>query len=41
MWAVPAPHLPNDGKANMRSTSPGEINPVRADKWARMRPVWR
>jgi hypothetical protein len=37
---VPAPHLPNDGKANMRSTSPGEINKVRADKFARMRPNW-
>ena len=37
---APAPHLPNDGKANMRSTSPGEINKVRADKFARMRPAW-
>ena len=41
LWAVPAPHLQNDGKANITSTSPGEINPVRVDKWARMRPVWR
>jgi len=39
---VPAPHLPNDGKAgpSVRSDSPGVINPVRTDQWARMRPAW-
>ena len=41
--AVPAPHLPNDGKAgpSVRSDSPYSINTVRADKWARMRPAWK
>ena len=38
---APAPHLPNDGKANMRSTSPGEIDKKRVDKFARMRPQWK
>ena len=40
---VPAPHLPNDGKAGptVRSDSPGTINKRRADQWARMRPVWK
>jgi hypothetical protein len=37
---VPAPHLPNDGKAGpqAKSDSPGVINKRRADQWARMRP---
>lgn len=40
---VPAPHLPNDGKAGptVRSDSPGQINQKRADQWARMKPSWR
>jgi hypothetical protein len=38
---TPAPHLVNDGKANMRSTSPGEINQRRVDQFARMRPGWK
>jgi len=37
---TPAPHLPNDGKANLRSTSPGEINPRRVDQFSRLRPQW-
>jgi hypothetical protein len=37
---IPAPHLPNDGKSNMRSTSPLEFNARRADQFARMRPAW-
>lgn len=38
---APRPHLPNDGKADMRSTSPGEIDQKRVDKFARMRPQWK
>ena len=40
---VPAPHLPNDGKAGptVKSDSPGVINQKRADQWARMRPGWK
>jgi hypothetical protein len=39
--AAPAPHLPNDGKANMRSTSPQALDKRRVDQMARMRPVWK
>jgi len=38
---VPTPHLVNDGKANIKSTSPGEINKRRVDQFARMRPQWQ
>ena len=38
---TPAPHLVNDGKANMRSDAPGELNVRRADAMAYLRPVWR
>lgn len=40
---VPAPHLPNDGKAGptVKSDSPGQINQRRADQWAPMKPKWR
>jgi hypothetical protein len=40
---VPAPHLPNDGKAgpNVRSDSPMQINQARQDQMARMKPSWR
>lgn len=38
---APAPHLPNDGKANMRSTSPLEINKRRSAQFARIAPTWR
>lgn len=37
---VPPPHLPNDGKANMRSTSPGEIDQRRAAQLKRLKPAW-
>lgn len=40
-YAAPAPHLPNDGKANIRSTSPMSLDKRRMDQVARMRPVWR
>jgi hypothetical protein len=39
--AAPAPHLPNDGKANMRSTSPMSLDKRRVDQMARMRPAWK
>lgn len=40
---VPAPHLPNDGKAGptARSDSPMLVNAARQDQMARMRPSWR
>jgi hypothetical protein len=38
---APAPHLPNDGKANMRSTSPMALDKQRVDQMARMRPAWK
>lgn len=38
---MPAPHLPNDGKANMRSTSPMSLDKRRTDQMARMRPNWK
>ena len=41
MQLVPAPHLPNDGKANMRSTSPGEIDQRRAAQLKRLKPAWQ
>ena len=39
--AAPAPHLPNDGKANMRSTSPLSLDKHRVDQMARMRTPWK
>ena len=39
--AAPAPHLPNDGKANMRSTSPMSLDKQRVDQMARMSPAWK
>lgn len=40
---VPAPHLPNDGKAGptVKSDSPMQINQARQDQMARMKPQWR
>ncbi len=40
---VPAPHLPNDGKAgpSVRSDSPYNINKVRVEQMSRMRPQWK
>lgn len=41
MEMVPAPHLPNDGKANTVSTSPGEVNKVRVNQLSRLKPRWQ
>lgn len=38
---TPAPHLVNDGKANMVSDSPGTINTHRANALAYLKPVYR
>jgi len=38
---VPAPHLPNDGKANTVSTSPGEIDQRRVNQLSRLKPRWQ
>ena len=38
---VPAPHLPHDGKANLRSTSIGEINKIRSSQLKSLVPSWR
>ena len=37
---TPAPHLVNDGKANMRAGEPGTINTRRADMLNYLKPVW-
>lgn len=37
---VPAPHLVNDGKANMRSDSPANIDERRAQRLSYLRPRW-
>jgi hypothetical protein len=39
--SAPAPHLPNDGKANMRSTSPMALDKRRVDQMSRMRTPWK
>jgi hypothetical protein len=38
---VPAPHLVNDGKANMRSDSPANLDVRRANMLTYLKPVWR
>lgn len=38
---TPAPHLVNDGKANLRADQPGQLNPKRASQLLNMRPRWR
>lgn len=40
---VPAPHLPNDGKAGptVKSDSPGQINQRRAQQWSPLKPRWQ
>ena len=40
MSLVPAPHLVNDGKSNMRSTSPGEFDTQRANRMSYLKPRW-
>jgi hypothetical protein len=37
---VPAPHLVNDGKSNMRSDSPGTISPMRSNQMSYLKPKW-
>lgn len=36
----PAPHLVNDGKADIPNTIPSSINPRRRDQLSRLRPQW-
>jgi hypothetical protein len=38
---APPPHLPNDGKANMRSDSPMSLDKRRVEQMSRMRPAWK
>ena len=38
---APAPHLVNDGKANLRADGPAEVNPRRVSQMANMRPAWK
>lgn len=38
---APAPHLVNDGKANVQANEPVEINPIRVAQMDRLRPNWR
>jgi hypothetical protein len=38
---TPAPHLVNDGKANLRADEPGTIYAKRASQLRTMRPNWR
>lgn len=38
---APAPHLVNDGKANLRSNAPYEVNQRRVDQVSRLKPDWR
>jgi hypothetical protein len=37
---TPAPHLVNDGKTNMVSDSPGQLNVLRATQLTYLKPVW-
>jgi hypothetical protein len=37
---VPAPHLPNDGKADVVANEPGRIDLKRQQQLARLRPSW-
>ena len=38
---APAPHLVNDGKANVRHDGPGEISPSRYNKFNSLKPGWK
>jgi hypothetical protein len=38
---TPAPHLVNDGKSNLVSDAPGEINVRRQNMLAYLKPAWR
>jgi hypothetical protein len=37
---APAPHLVNDGKADIPNRVPNPINPRRREQFARLRPTW-
>ena len=37
---APAPHLVNDGKANVRANDPAEVNKYRAESLQHLRPNW-
>jgi hypothetical protein len=37
---APAPHLVNDGKANISATVPGEFNPTIARQFSHLKPKW-
>ncbi len=38
---APAPHLVNDGKANLKHNAPYEVNQRRVDQISRLKPNWR
>jgi hypothetical protein len=38
---TPAPHLVNDGKSNLVSDSPGQMNVMRANQLSYLKPVYR
>jgi hypothetical protein len=38
---VPAPHLVNDGKANISSNVPAEFNPRTAQYFQHLKPRWQ
>lgn len=38
---APAPHLPNDGKANLKSNEPYEVNRHRQQQLQRLTPGWK
>ena len=40
MNLAPAPHLVNDGKANVSATVPGEFNPSTSKQFSHLRPRW-
>jgi len=40
MELAPAPHLVNDGKADLRSNSPIAIDPKRSAQFSHLRPAW-
>jgi hypothetical protein len=37
---APAPHLVNDGKANIRANDPAEVNKYRAQSLQHLKPTW-
>lgn len=39
-YLTPAPHLVNDGKSNIVSDSPGQLNVIRANQLSYLKPAW-